>query len=62
MSQDKKAVDAAIPAVSLLGGLWRKLAFFCTAGFAYPNAMVEGLDPTAIQASTQGDLYAKKIK
>jgi len=59
MSQDKTA--AFVPTIShFLAHLGRMVVFFCTAGFAYPNVMIEGLDPTAIQALTQGDLYKKK--
>lgn len=43
-----------------LGRIGRMFLFFMTAGFAYPNVMIEGLDPTAIQAATMGKLYDKK--
>lgn len=59
MSQDK-AVAVAPTLTRTLGKVGRIVAFFCTAGYAYPNVLVEGLDLTAIQAKTQGDLYKKK--
>ncbi len=61
MSQDKEVAAAVVPTFTqTLGKVGRTVAFFCTAGYAYPNVLVEGLDPTAIQAKTQGDLYKKK--
>ena len=43
-----------------LGHLGRMIAMVCTGGFAFPNAFVEGMDCTGIQAETQGTLYDKK--
>ena len=36
------------------------IVFFLSAGFLYPNVMTEGMDLTAIQRTSQGDLYDKK--
>ena len=48
------------------GGVWgrlgRMIVMVCTGGFVYPNVFVEGMDCTAIQEETQGDLYTKKKK
>jgi hypothetical protein len=38
----------------------RIIVMVCTGGFVYPNVFVEGMDCTAIQEETQGDLYKKK--
>lgn len=43
-----------------LGHIGRMIAMVCTAGFAFPNAFVEGMDCTAIQQTTHGTLYDKK--
>jgi len=43
-----------------LGHIFREIVMLCTGGMAYPNAFVEGMDCTAIQAKTQGTLYDKK--
>lgn len=43
-----------------LGHIGRMIAMVFTAGFAFPNAFVEGLDCTAIQKETHGTLYDKK--
>ena len=44
------AVPAAIPSVAnSLSTLGRMIAFFLSAGFAYPNVMTEGMDLTKIQ-------------
>ena len=44
------AVPAAIPSLAdTMGKLGRMIAFFFTAGFAYPNVMTEGMDLTKIQ-------------
>jgi len=45
----------------ILGHIGRKIAMVFTAGFAYPNVFVEGMDCTAIQKKTQGSLYDKKV-
>lgn len=40
---------------------WGRFSIFLlTAGFAYPNVMVEGMDLTRIQGDTEGDLDKKK--
>ena len=44
----------------VLGHIGRMIAMVCTAGFAFPNAFVEGMDCTAIQQTTHGTLYDKK--
>lgn len=42
-----------------LGHVFRMILTFFTAGMAYPNSFVEGMDLTAIQRETQGQLYDK---
>jgi hypothetical protein len=44
------------------GRIFRIVTMFLTAGFAYPRACIEGLDCTAIQRETMGNLYDKKKK
>lgn len=58
MEQANKPVASA--AMQLLGRIGRTIAFFLTAGFAYPNVWIEGMDPSAIQGRTEGDLYKNK--
>ena len=58
MSQEQAVAGNTVS--HMLAQLGRMVVFFCTAGFAYPNVMIEGLDPTALQAATEGDLYKKK--
>jgi hypothetical protein len=45
------------------GGVWghifRMIVMVCTAGFVYPNAFTEGMDPTALQRRSEGKLYEK---
>jgi len=60
MTHDKTSGAPQSRAMAKLGYLGRVSVFFLTAGFAYPNVFVEGLDLTKIQGETQGDLYAKK--
>jgi len=38
------------------------IVMLCTGGFVYPNVFVEGMDCTAIQKETEGNLYDKKGK
>jgi hypothetical protein len=45
-----------------IGHIVRMIICLCTGGFVYPNAYVEGMDPTKIQTSTEGTLYDKKKK
>ena len=40
--------------------IFRRLVMVLTGGMAYPNAWVEGLDPTALQKQSMGTLYDKK--
>ena len=42
------------------GHALRMITCIFTAGFAYPNTFVEGMDLTAQQKITEGSLYAKK--
>lgn len=42
------------------GHALRMITCIFTAGFAYPNTFVEGMDLTAIQKITEGVLYGKK--
>lgn len=52
----------ASAAMQLLSRIGRTIVFFLTAGFAYPNVWIEGLDPSAIQSKTEGDLYKNRKK
>ncbi len=38
----------------------RMIIFFLSAGFLYPNVWTEGMDLTAIQRISEGNLYDKK--
>ena len=59
-SLDAWSTAAALTAVTNTLGHWiRMVICFCSFGFVYPNAFVEGMDLTAIQRSTEGDLYNK---
>jgi hypothetical protein len=60
MEQDNK--PAASAAMQVMGRLGRMLVFCLTAGFAYPNVWIEGMDLSAIQGKTEGDLYKNKKK
>jgi len=42
------------------GHALRMITCILTAGFAYPNTFVEGMDLTAMQKITEGALYGKK--
>ncbi len=46
--------------MSGISRLGRVSVFFLTAGFAYPNVFVEGMNLTQIQGKTEGDFYPKK--
>jgi hypothetical protein len=46
----------------LPGLIFRMIVMICTGGMAFPNAFVEGMDCTAIQKDTEGNLYDKKPK
>ncbi len=45
------------------GGTWgligRMFVMLCTGGMAYPNVFIEGMDCTAIQKKSEGNLYDK---
>jgi hypothetical protein len=43
----------------VVGHVLRMILTVFTAGMAYPNSFVEGMDLTAIQRATQGKLYDK---
>jgi hypothetical protein len=43
-----------------LGRIGRMIVMVFTGGFAFPNVFVEGMDCTAIQKETEGNLYDKK--
>jgi hypothetical protein len=60
MTHEKTSATSQSSAMARLAHLGRVSVFFLTAGFAYPNVMVEGLDLTRIQGDTEGDLYKKK--
>jgi len=42
------------------GHALRMITCIFTAGFAYPNTFVEGMDLTELQKLTEGALYGKK--
>lgn len=42
-----------------LGMIGRMIVMFATGGFAYPNVFIEGMDCTAIQKKTEGNLYKR---
>ena len=42
------------------GHIFRMIVCTCTGGMAFPNSFVEGMDLTAIQERTQGQLYDKQ--
>ncbi len=56
------AVETASGPMALLGRLGRMIVFFLTAGFAYPNVWVEGMDISGMQKINEGDMYTKKKK
>jgi hypothetical protein len=41
----------------ILGKLGRIAVFILTAGFAYPNVFIEGMNLTSIQGESEGTLY-----
>ena len=45
-----------------LGHILRMAVTVVTAGFVYPRSFVEGMDCTALQRETEGDLYINKKK
>ena len=48
------------------GGTWgrigRMIVMVCTGGFVYPNVFIEGMDCTAIQKKSEGNLYDKPVR
>ena len=44
----------------VVGHALRMIICLCTGGMAFPNTFVEGMDLTAIQEKTQGQLYDKQ--
>jgi hypothetical protein len=44
----------------LAGRAFRMIVMVGTGGFLFPNVFVEGLDCTAIQKQSEGNLYDKK--
>ena len=59
-AKPQQAPSEALDGKMTFGRICRMILFFATAGFAYPNVMIEGIDPTAIQNATKGTLYDKK--
>lgn len=53
MTNDKTSAAAQSGFMARLGHLGRMSAFFFTAGFAYPNVMVEGIDIARLDAETK---------
>jgi hypothetical protein len=60
MTDDKTSATSQSSAMARLAHWGRFSIFLLTAGFAYPNVMVEGMDLTRIQGDTEGDLDKKK--
>ena len=60
MTYEKTAAKSQSRTMSGISRLGRVSAFFLTAGFAYPNVFVEGMNLTQIQGKTEGDFYPKK--
>lgn len=58
MTHDKTSAASQSGYMARLGQLGRMSAFFMTAGFAYPNVMVEGVDIAKLDAATK----AKTLK
>ncbi|MGH8616495.1 MAG: hypothetical protein ACREUW_02300 [Burkholderiales bacterium] len=56
---NKPAASAAMQGVQRLG---RMVVFCLSAGFLYPNVWIEGMDLSAIQGETEGELYKSKKK
>ena len=54
------SIDPAKGAPLTLARCGRLLMFFCSFGFLFPKAAVEGMDLTGLQARSQGKLYDKK--
>lgn len=59
MTHVKTSKTPPSSAMATLGHLGRVFVFFLTAGFAYPNVFVEGLDLTKIQGAFGGAIDAK---
>lgn len=53
MEEKKTAVSSGWDAARV----GRFICFVATMGFAFPNVMVEDMDLTAMQKTTQGSLY-----
>ncbi len=61
MTQEMQATVSATSDITGTIGHWLQMIIcFCSFGFIYPNAFVEGMDLTAIQRATEGTLYDKK--
>lgn len=60
MTHEKTSTASQSSAMAKLAHLGRFSIFLLTAGFAFPNVMVEGTDLTRIQGESEGDLYKKK--
>ncbi len=57
-AQVEQSTAAAAHETSRTAGRWIRMTIcFCTFGFVYPNAFVEGMDLTAIQRAHEGKLY-----
>ena len=55
---EQSTAAAAADETSHAAGRWIRMTIcFCTFGFIYPNAFVEGMDLTAIQRAHEGKLY-----
>ncbi len=63
MSQANPFTVPVTSAITYTLGHWlRMIICFCSAGFVYPNAFVEGMDLSAIQRATEGTLYDDEKK
>ncbi len=59
MEQAPNAFTVPRGAGGTAGHILRMIICACTGGMAFPNTFVEGMDLTAIQQRTQGQLYDK---
>ena len=57
-AQPQQPTVSATENITYTLGHWiRMIICFCSFGFVYPNAFVEGMDLTAIQRVQEGNLY-----
>lgn len=61
MTQTRNPNVVPVGGGGTLGRIGRMILMVFSGGFAYPNVFVEGMDCTAIQKETEGNLYEKKV-